>query len=514
MGELLVWFLILSTSLFASSSAIAQQSLPANSVSSEINGHPINQGSASTALRNSSSFLENYYVRDAQGKWVLKQIEPSNSGTSLFQLNSLNSSNVLQGLPSRTVPRTIENPFPINSRNPTTVITDPRTFPTTDPPLIVEPTLDTPTGPELPTEPIIPQQSPGCLTCQPTSPEVVGGALTELKAELLLRAPTASNLALINKIDSTNSTLDSEEARECSASVAHYNSAKSTCGTVCTEELIRDYTEDTSSAYYSLLQNLKRARNTLDETCMEGDISKLPFGFDQNYIFERTGVLILKARTDRHEDTLFCGASLLSQDTILTAKHCLIDRYGNQHLQTRRAIRDGLLLFVSLNHPDQPATVTALNTIEDGKERTLSNTHVPEDYIMLSIKNSVPLSTPTLSAKSSRLNEALILGWFKAANPNRYNGSGKSDWEKKIRWSKQKCVIFDVTDQCMIHTCSSENGFSGAPVWTLSPQPQRPQISGVQSAYSNATRECGFPADTKHTASFNIASSGFLGKTQ
>lgn len=513
MGDLRLWLYVLSGMFFACLSATAQEYQHDLAPRSELSIDSINQAEALIASQSGLGYLDNFYEKDQDGVWQLKKAAPYSGELSYPQLFSPNSTNTTSNLANITLSRNIDRPFLVNPTNSTPAIPEPETFPNTDPSYIPPTVPSLPTGPELPPEPTIPQPSPDCLACQPTSPEVVGGALTELKTALLLNGPSAADLDLITKIDSTNSKLDSEEARACSVSVANYKSAKSTCGSVCTEELIRNYTEDTSSAYYSKLQSLKQARNNLDEACMEGDVSKIDNSFDKNYVFERTGVLVLKARNERQQDTVFCGAGLLSQNRVITAKHCLIDRYGDQHLQTRRAIRDGLLVFNSLKNPNQDAPVIGFDIIEAGQERALSNTYVPDDYLVLKVNNPVYLSTPTLSAKSSRLDTALILGWFKAANPDRYSRTGKQDWENKIRWSKQECVVLDVTNQCMIHTCSTENGFSGAPVWTLSPLTRVPQISGVQSAYSNATRECAFPSESKRTASFNIASSGFLGET-
>lgn len=368
------------------------------------------------------------------------------------------------------------------------------------------------TGSGVPKESAIPRSFPECLNCRPVDPEVVGRKLADLKKTLSLKADPN----LIAKINLIKSQLDSKEARVCSAAVVAYDSAKRACGPVCTEEMIRDYTERSSSAYYNQLQILKLARNKLDESCMEGNAKSIPVGFNKKYIFERTGVLIMKSNFGDKEEEVFCGAGIISKNRIVTAKHCFFGQNGNENYKRHEAVKDARLVFKSLENPNRPILIESIITAENGQKRNLSNNDIPEDYLILSTKSSVPLTlaVPTPTGKSSRLDEALIVGWFKAANPNRYRTSEEveSAWEKKVRWSKQKCIVFDITNQCMIHTCSTEAVFSGAPVWTLSPQTPHPQISGVQSAHSNAVRGCGFQNGTPHHNSFNMASSGFLGE--
>ena len=445
--------------------------------------------------QNAQSILNSYYSRNQNGNWNSNLLQPPPQEIILYPGSYVNEHPNSPtyggiGLPQVTQPRFESNPF-----NPDSPMIDPRTGGTTTPPTInPTPNDGNPFG------------GLGCPNCQPTNPVVVGTKLAGIK--------TALPLSEQPRIDGIIAVLNGPEAQTCSASVIAYNTAKYTCGSVCTEELIRDYTDDSASAYYSQLQDLKNARNDLDENCMEGDFSKLPINFDKNVIMQRTGVLILNPRSRRSEPHVLCGAAVLDANRLISAKHCFFDELGDEYIETRRAIRDGFLVFNSLAHPSQSVKITSIEKTANGQLRRLANSFTPEDYIVLKTDNALTLKTPTKITKGGKIDQALIIGWFKAANPERYAFSEKTFWEKKIRWSKQECFVFDVTDSCMIHSCSTENGFSGAPVWTKAVNALSTQLSGVQSTYSNAIRECEFAPDTIPDASLNIASSGFIGKTQ
>lgn len=166
----------------------------------------------------------------------------------------------------------------------------------------------------------------------------------------------------------------------------------------------------------------------------------------------------------------FCTGVHLGVDRFLTARHCFIDRNSN----TRREQSKGAVLNLA-DRPDQDFLIEEPAVVVTGPGHAndmivVRARHLPEAVLA---KTAISVAEP------SPLADLAVLGYFAAADldsliPTSGHGS-PAIWRTSLRRTqdagKGYCRIWDWTGTtdatgCIVHTCQTMTGFSGAPLFT------------------------------------------------
>ncbi len=306
------------------------------------------------------------------------------------------------------------------------------------------------------------------------------------------------------RADALLASLDASVAQNCRNATENYLQSKSACGSVCTGAMLNRVLKNKLHRHHGKAKAFDLAQETLDAQCMSADVAELEdwaqsFSFDE--IQRRTGVLVIKESSD-DQGKLVCGAGLLDEDTLITARHCIFKSLNREHSEISRALRNENLYFLSLSAPNVAFLVGSF-------EDTSGGVGTANDYIGLKLKNKLDNVTQTRVKHVSKLDSVLIAGWFSAAKEKFAPNDDWPKWRKMVRWYRPQCFVLDKSSQCLIHTCGTEKGFSGAPIWAVDSNGNT-HLAGLQSGYSSAVRGCGFSSMAENSDRFNIGSTGFI----
>lgn len=313
------------------------------------------------------------------------------------------------------------------------------------------------------------------------------------------------------KVEATLASLASSNLGTCQAAMDKVEQAEKSCGQTCNDYLIKHHADNPAHWLHRELNALKLARQELDRNCMSSWVNRdedWPAHFDQAYISERSGVLLIKPSFTDPEGSLICNAVAVEPQTVLTSRHCFAYPDGSLKPIPRLNMTLSRIEFRTLKVPETPFLVTSAVLNDEHLLSIEQRRNTPGDYIFLTLKDPLPIQGRTLQDQSNRLDEALLVGWFAEADVS--DDADAKDWSSKVRWQSYPCQTLHVSPTCVVHSCNSRGGSSGSAIWVKADDGP-PVLTGIQSTASNATVACEFPPDENVGGFFNIGSSGFLG---
>lgn len=193
------------------------------------------------------------------------------------------------------------------------------------------------------------------------------------------------------------------------------------------------------------------------ENCTSADLPNNP-AFDE--IKRNAGVLLVLGEAPKSAVTL-CSGTYLSNNLVLTAKHCFFDAKTGGPLEYWGSLTAGRIVFkteaftskLGCNNSDIESGAISCNAkIDDSYP-------LGKDYVFLSVKSRPSFKGASFTRSSSVVkNEDLFLyGAFPSAN----NLLGLPS--TKLRFSSTPgCRVKEVKAQCVQHNCQAEEGTSGA----------------------------------------------------
>ena len=161
----------------------------------------------------------------------------------------------------------------------------------------------------------------------------------------------------------------------------------------------------------------------------------------------------------------FCSGFFVSKDTVMTARHCIFEendssvgRYGNDISQAN-------ITFLFGKDLNEKRSVVRLadNEFYNIKTNQLGRIDSSWDYVFLKVNQPVEDLPKVEILAGARNDKIFIYGYFGLVKSYLVEKSNKSiDY---MRWSKSTaCIVGNIAGKCIYHGCSTEHGFSGAPI--------------------------------------------------
>lgn len=201
-----------------------------------------------------------------------------------------------------------------------------------------------------------------------------------------------------------------------------------------------------------------------------------------------------------------CSATRLDGDWVLTAKHCF---YDSREREARIApdlgdqIRRGAYKFV-LPMLRQELKVTGIACVDDDSQEEACLRYGPRgtrsagfgsDFVLLKVEPKPGLAVPVLTVSSRGLaagDAVMLAGWnlfaavTEASTVAAGNAVGFVDVPSPLRLSRAgTCTVAVVQGVCIVHTCQSSAGTSGAGLLSFTPDGAL-RVVGVHVAPTDA----------------------------
>jgi V8-like Glu-specific endopeptidase len=169
----------------------------------------------------------------------------------------------------------------------------------------------------------------------------------------------------------------------------------------------------------------------------------------------------------------FCTALLRSDRTLVTAAHCYNNASG--------AWGAGSVTVRSIDGSGGPWKVKATHI----KSGTPYSQKVGDDWAVFGIEADQTYSAPHSEIrKLVAPGEVTVIGYFNDYKLTRYGEAASSSAARRaVRWSKPGlCRVVEARPDCLRLVCQTFEGFSGAPVFRPTDDPQEPlQVVGFVS---------------------------------
>lgn len=184
-----------------------------------------------------------------------------------------------------------------------------------------------------------------------------------------------------------------------------------------------------------------------------------------------SAVALLKISSD---SLPWCGGLLIAGNRFLTAKHCLDDAPGGP--------KAGLTVWAIDGRGHWQAQ---LDPMQEGPSDL-----VGDDWAILKLQSDQPIVVPKeIFDPPGPEEEALVVAFFRhAVLPTGSSTGGaigalQANWQQGIRWPKAGlCHVFRDGRDCIRSVCEAIPGFSGAPMFATTAQPNAPlHILGLVS---------------------------------
>lgn len=169
----------------------------------------------------------------------------------------------------------------------------------------------------------------------------------------------------------------------------------------------------------------------------------------------------------------FCSGLLTDEQTLITARHCFIDRISGLTANPLKAVDSGTIGFESIDGMRiGNIDVASLRTLELGR-----GYDIDEDFVSIPVVVEKKAGAGSLPAvvrvDATAIDQALWIAGpvnhlavaLSAASPLMRSDA----WQENVRWSRflgAQCRTVAVSNDCIYHSCQTFKGFSGTPLIT------------------------------------------------
>jgi hypothetical protein len=271
--------------------------------------------------------------------------------------------------------------------------------------------------------------------------------------------------------------------------------------------------------YNSDVYNIKIPNNSTANTIFEHDKECLsPFPpkssvFTLNSDFSAVGVLY-----SLNKKSFYCTATLISNDLLITARHCAYLPSGDANVGVGVATEDeggyslnspSDIVFYSIAKPLDPIHIASFVDQNEGKVNlpsSLPSLDQENDIVFMKLQRSLTgISPASLGGSPPATGQQMIIPGFYArlaildglpqtlTDSNGVPTSAKlAGWTTFMRYDAlNTCKIVQAGKQCIFHGCQTEPGWSGAPVFVDGGNGNGPLVvSGIQSGSLSDNSDC------------------------
>lgn len=159
---------------------------------------------------------------------------------------------------------------------------------------------------------------------------------------------------------------------------------------------------------------------------------------------------------------VWCVATYIGNSSIITAKHCLYGPEDEYDLRREKVV-SGDVFFQRISAPKE---IYHVGFIDDSALSGGGEVDFKDDALLLSVDNALPTSVrPSFDYSAKPGMPLLVMGYVEHSGQT----NGEADaWVASMRkGAVGLCMVETVAENCVVHTCTTEPRFSGAPMIAL-----------------------------------------------
>ena len=295
---------------------------------------------------------------------------------------------------------------------------------------------------------------------RPVDPDDAGGALGDLDGLHRIDPDLRSELGL-DDIGGENGS-----AAACKKAMRDLDEARRSCPIDCFDPTVRA-TETVRAAEDEVL----RSARPYDRACLaslavrDETTDELPALIAELRAPRAVGVLEAQGWTVFDPPVTFCGALILGESRIATARHCFFDGRNRLHewLEGREVV---------LHRSDSPANgwPVRLEPVaierDEGIQPGDFGRH-ENDYLVLEIDGTLDDVRPIRFEAPLPGEPLWVYGHYRLFDRTRWLREGEMTppWFEGMRWTKAaQCAALAEERECVIHSCQTDQGYSGTPI--------------------------------------------------